>query len=168
MGRGCRRVRRIRALQQLFKPARSISSSVGRFRSERQNLEYRSGRGPGPDGRLRQMDPEADDIERYQQEALASKHPLLIFRGSFGTQQRRSSLSILERDERGVPLRLEHKLRGQQTLLRILSIMGAMHDIRYELRAEGKRQVVAIDVASLLAIHQKQIVSPAVDRNIGI
>lgn len=65
-------------------------------------------------------------------------------------------------------LRLDHQLRGEQTLRLVLRYMRTIDDVSDKLRAEGQIQVVAVDITCLLSIDNKEVVSRLLNRNIGI
>ena len=52
-------------------------------------------------------------------------------------------------------LRLDHQLRGKQTLRLILRYMRTIDEVSDKLRTEGQIQVVAVDITRLLSIDNK-------------
>src|SRR5271168_3564547 len=58
-----------------------------------------------------------------------------------------------------VLLRLDNQLCGEQTLGLILCGVRTVDNVGDELRSEGQRQVVAVDVARFLLVNKEEIIS---------
>jgi len=63
-------------------------------------------------------------------------------------------------------LRFDDQLCGEQTLFLVLRDVRAVDDVGDELRAEGQRHVVAVDVASLFLIDDEEIVALLADSDV--
>ena len=74
----------------------------------------------------------------------------------------------LKCDQFGVLLRLDDEFSRQQALRLVLRGVGAVHDVGDELRSEGKREVVAVDVAGLLLVHDEEVVALLADGDVGV
>jgi hypothetical protein len=57
------------------------------------------------------------------------------------------------------PLCLQHELRREQRLFLVLRDFRALGHVGHELRAEGQRDLAAIDVARLLLVDDVEVVS---------
>jgi hypothetical protein len=71
-------------------------------------------------------------------------------------------------DKRGILLGLDDELGCEEALGLVLRDVGAVDDVGDELWAEGKAQVVAIDVAGLVLVDDKEIVPLFADGDVGV
>src|SRR5260370_37424626 len=73
-----------------------------------------------------------------------------------------------EGDDLCVLLRLDDELSRKETLRLVLCDVGSVDDVGDELRPEWKSEVVAVDVAGLLLVDDKEIVALLADGDIGV
>jgi hypothetical protein len=67
-----------------------------------------------------------------------------------------------------VLLRHEDEFCCQERLFLILSSMGAVHNVRDELRAKWEFNLAAIDVFCLFSVHDEKVIAAAAPRDIHI